>query len=306
LVETAKGLHTVNALKNTTRLDISAQFYRALHGDLHVLTDTQLIEHYHLFGEDEGRCAHPFCFTDLLLSSITPAEDVLEIGPYVNPTIRGARVRYFDVLDSAGLIARAAAIGFPDQVAPMIDYVSPTGDLAIVDENAFDVVFSCHCIEHVPDLIRHLDGVARILRAGGRYIIMIPDKRFCHDHYMNESTVADVIQAHHEHRVTHNLAAFIEGSAFATHNDPKRHWIGDHGIQKVFEEPNVIQTAIQNYIEADGRYTDMHAWRFTPRGFRDMITQLLSAKLTQLFPEVVLGTGRDLNTFVAVLKLVSP
>jgi|HubBroStandDraft_1064217.scaffolds.fasta_scaffold88926_2 SAM-dependent methyltransferase len=287
------------------RLDMSPSCYRALHEDLRSLTDDQLAEHYHLFGEDEGRCAHPLCFTELLRSSIQPTEDVLEIGPYVYPKIHGARVKYFDVLDGAGLLARAAAIGYPGQIEPKIDYVSPTGDLAIVDQNAFDVVFSCHCLEHVPDLIRHLDEVARILRPGGRYILMLPDKRFCHDHYMPTSRVADVIQAHHERRTIHNLASFIEGGAFVTHNDSKRHWSGDHGVPKILEEPNAIPTAMQSYLDADGRYTDMHAWWFTPRSFREILLQLASVQLTRLRPDIVLGTPRDRNTFNAILTLVS-
>jgi SAM-dependent methyltransferase len=187
-----------------TRLDIDVDFYRSLHPDLHVLTDSQLAEHYHRCGEHEGRPASPLSFVNILLDSIRSSEDALEVGPNCSPKLKGERARYFDVLDSAGLAARAASAGAPGQIAPHIDYVSPLGDLSIVETAAFDAIFSSHCIEYVPDLIRHLNQAARILRPGGRYLLMIPDKRYCHDHYIAASTVAEVIQVYHEQRHPRN------------------------------------------------------------------------------------------------------
>lgn len=285
-----------------TRLDIDPPFYRGRYADLHELTDDQLAQHYHLFGEEEGRQANPMGFANVFFSSVKPDEDVLEIGPYLSPGMRGDRVKYFEILDSDGLIARAASIGHHNIPVPRIDYVSPAGDLAIVEDNMFDVVFSCHCIEHVPDLIRHLNHVDRILRPGGRFMVMIPDKRYCFDHHVSTSTIADVVQAWHERRVAPNLANFVQGYALATHNDTKRHWAGDHGTQKVFEDPGIVSESIQKYEETTESYTDLHVWRFTPRSFREITTQLLSAQLTRLRPDVVVGTSKDSNTFFAILR----
>ncbi len=49
---------------------------------------------------------------------------------------------------------------------PKIEYLSPTGDLTIVNRR-FHAVLSSHCIEHQPDLIRHLQHVAALLDPGG-------------------------------------------------------------------------------------------------------------------------------------------
>jgi SAM-dependent methyltransferase len=284
-----------------TRLDIDVDFYRSLHPDLHVLTDSQLAEHYHRCGEHEGRPASPLSFVNILLDSIRSSEDALEVGPNCSPKLRGERVRYFDVLDSAGLAARAASAGAPGQIAPHIDYVSPLGDLSIVETAAFDAIFSSHCIEHVPDLIRHLNQAARILRPGGRYLLMIPDKRYCHDHYIAASTVAEVIQVYHEQRVTHGIANYVQNFALTTHNDSKRHWAGDHGVQKIVEDPGAFARAMQIYQDASGGYTDLHAWRFTPRGFRDLLNQIAVNGLIGLWPSRVVGTLRNINSFMAIL-----
>jgi hypothetical protein len=42
---------------------------------------------------------------------------------------------------------------------------------------AFATRISSHCIEHQPDLIGHLIGVARLLSTNGLYFLTILDKR---------------------------------------------------------------------------------------------------------------------------------
>ncbi len=152
---------------------------------------------------------------------------VLEIGPFCNPCMTGRNVRYFDVLDRAGLLKRAAEQGYLVVSAPKIDFVSPVGDLSVVDAT-FDAVVSSHCIEHQPDLVAHLAEVARILEPGGRYFLLVPDKRFCFDHFLAPSTVAGVVDAWKEGRKVHRLASVLEHRALTTHNDTARHWAGDH------------------------------------------------------------------------------
>ena len=89
-------------------------------------------------------------------------------------------------------------------------------------------VFSSHCIEHQPDLVRHLQEVANLLEPDGAYFLLIPNKLYCFDHFIAETSVADVMLAHHLGHRVHTLASVIEHRALTTHNDPSRHWLGDH------------------------------------------------------------------------------
>jgi len=213
-------------------------------------------------------------------------------------------VKYFDVMNRPALEQRARSIGMPDAAAPEIDFVSAVGNLAVVDET-FDYVLSSHCIEHQPDLITHLQQVARILRPCGRYFLLIPDKRYCFDALIAESTIADVFDAHQSGRTVHSLKSVIEHRALTTHSDCIRQWSGDHGnVQS--EGPGRVLASIQEFTAANGGYVDVHAWYFTPwsiqflfktlhdAGYIDFtVERLYPTRLNSLEFWMVLSRGAD-------------
>ena len=102
----------------------------------------------------------------------------LELGPFCNPLLYGPNVKYFDVLDAAGLKERAERIDYKIVRNVEIDYVSPTGDLnAIKDVDSFSMVVSAHCVEHQLDLVRHLQSVSKLLVDGGYYVMAVGFQR---------------------------------------------------------------------------------------------------------------------------------
>ena len=144
--------------------------------------------------------------------SIPSDAKVLEIGPGFRPCMVGPGVKYLDILDARALAEGATAFNKDASRVPRIDYVSSAGDLSIVDER-FEFVISSHCIEHQPDLIRHLREVERLLEPGGCYALVIPDRRFCFDHYLRDSAVEDVVQAFREQRKVHTFNSVVEHRA---------------------------------------------------------------------------------------------
>ena len=82
-----------------------------------------------------------------LVDAIPENARVLEVGPFGNPTMRGSNVSYFDVLTTEELCIRAVEHQHDPKAVPNIDFVSPNGDLSVVD-GSFDIVFSAHCLEH--------------------------------------------------------------------------------------------------------------------------------------------------------------
>lgn len=282
-------------------LSINAEIYGEIYDDLHGKTATELNTHYQSVGELEGRIASPFSIPKGLLSIVCSSDSVLEIGPFGSPLVLGQRVKYFDILDRNALIERAFKVGYSTQNIPNIDYISKNGDLSIVEDRNFDFVVSCHCIEHQPDLIEHLSQVSRILKPGGFYLLMIPDKRYCFDHFLAESTIADVIQAHFEKRTSHSLANLLNHHFLTTHNDLSRHWLGDHGETIGVVDAGSIARILQEYTLSNGSYIDVHAWQFTPRSFLNLLDQLHKSGLTTLTPKHVFGTPHNSNTFCAAL-----
>lgn len=274
--------------------------YRAVNGDLGHLDDAGLRLHYEQYGRAEGRVAAPMALREALLTRIGDGRSVLEIGPFCSPLLRGRHVEYLDVLDAGQLRRRAAEIGADPAGCP--ELIHHVGDLDRV-QRRFDAVVSSHAIEHQPDLVRHLNEVARILEPGGAFFLMIPDKRYCFDHFIAESTIADILQAHHERRRRHDLASVIEHAALATHNDPARHWAGDHGAE-VADRTARVEHGLALHAAADGGYVDVHAWYFTPDSFRLGIDTLAGLGLIALAAAEVYDTPFQRNEFCAVLRRV--
>jgi SAM-dependent methyltransferase len=288
-------------MNNSLFLSIDPEFYGRIYEDLQGKTNDELLLHYQNIGEIEGRAASPFSVAKGLLSVINPGESVLEIGPFANPLTRGKGVKYFDIMDRKSLVKLAQERGYSTVNIPEIDFVSENGDLSIVEDKSFDILVSRHCIEHQPDLVEHLNQASRILKSGGLYLLMIPDKRYCFDHFLTESSIADVVQAHFEKRTSHNLSSLIKRHLLLTHNDYARHWAGDHGPMPTVRDARAISRVLEEYSSASGTYIDVHAWQFTPRSFLSLIEQLHHAELVTLMPRHVFGTTRNSNTFCAVL-----
>ncbi|WP_200911545.1 methyltransferase domain-containing protein [Sphingomonas sp. Leaf33] len=277
-----------------------AAFYTRTNTDLAGFTPEEAAEHFANFGIAEGRQGHPFGSRQAFTERLASYASVLEIGPFCKPTARGPNVRYLDVLDETELRERASALGADADACPAkIDYL---GDIHDIDD-AFAAVVSSHCIEHQPDLIHHLDGVARVLSPGGRYFLYVPDKRYCFDHFMAESTIADVIQAHRERRTVHTLRSVIEHHALNTHNDPATHWAGRHDTGHGAAFADRVKLAIEMHDTADG-YLDVHAWYFTPHSFAGLMTALYDIGLSRLRLTEIYPTRRDDAEFYAVLERV--
>lgn len=281
---------------NPFALDVD--FYRNRYPDLAHMTGDEARDHFVRHGAGEGRQAVAVGCRPAFIERLKGFGSILEIGPFCNPVVRGANVRYLDVLDAAGLRARAAEIGLDVGDCPeAIHHVGHIDDVTAT----FDAVVSSHSIEHQPDLVRHFEGVARILRPGGEYHLLVPDKRYCFDHFIPESTVADVIQAHEDKRMAHSLRSVIEHRALTTHNDPGAHWQGTHGERHPSNQPDRIRAAIDEYRSADG-YVDVHAWYFTPTNFWNITHALYVCGLTRLKPVEIHPTLHGTLEFLAVLR----
>lgn len=277
---------------------IDPDTYRATDPALGHLSDEEAIAHYRAHGRQQGVVASPLALRENLLAFVGESGSVLEIGPFHSPLMRGANVEYLDVLDAGQLRARASHTGGnPDGVPEVIHHV---GSLDAVDRR-YDAVLSSHAVEHQPDLVRHLQQVERILQPGGGYFLIVPDKRYCFDHFIAESTIADVLQAHAEERRVHTLKSVIEHRALTVHNDSLRHWQGDHGSPERNRAARA-QAAMEEYRGAAGGYIDVHAWYFTPPTFRSVVTTLRDLGLIGLEIAGIYHPAFGRNEFCAILR----
>ncbi len=240
-----------------------------------------------------------------LISTLGNSGLCLEIGAYFHPIVKGNNVRYFDVFDTEELRRRAELDPNPfvrPESIPEVHYSDLNGDISTIDQK-FSEVVSSHCIEHQPDLIGHLEKVYDLLESGGRYVVIVPDKRFCFDHFNPISTIGDVLQASLERRDRHSLASIIRMIADTTHNDPARHWQGDHADASYQSEyVQKIQNAVTAYEQANGAYIDCHAWYFTPASFAHICDTLIAMKKIRLQLEGIGDTRTNTLEFTAVFR----
>lgn len=276
-----------------------ADHYVETYPDLGHLDPLAARQHYVEHGQAEGRRANRLATRQDFINLIPRDATSLEIGPFYSPVLTGPNVSYFDVLSQTELRARARSLNIDDAHIPRIDFVSSTGDLAEVNRT-FGSVVSSHCIEHQPDLIYHLEQVSRILAPKGRYYVLLPDKRYCFDVLIAETTIAEVIGAHQQRRRVHPLKSVIEHRAMTTHNDVARHWAGDHGVLPDDHVARIVK-AMEEYRAAAGEYIDVHAWYFTPQNAPDILYTLSGLGMIDLVVERCYPTLNHTNEFWMVL-----
>lgn len=277
--------------------EFSPGCYRAYYPALALLSDAALARHYERRGRAEGRVGAPQALRRQFIDALQTDAPALEIGAFHRPMLKGPATRHFDIRTHDQLVAYAEEIGEDPSGVPPVDFVSPLGDMSIIGER-FALVASSHVVEHQPDLVGHLRQVETLLEPGGLYALVIPDCRYCFDHFIAPSTVAEAVAA--QGLRVHGLGKIIEMRALTTHNDAVRHWHGDHG-----EPDNVAdmtREAIREWEASGGGYVDVHGWRFTPDSFREIVTQLRSLGLTGFTAHRVYPTPYRSSEFCAVLE----
>ena len=227
--------------------------------------------------------------------------EILEIGPLNRPLVQGKFVFYFDLLPTNELKARASTEGLDASTVPQIHFSDPNGNLLGVKKKFYDVI-SSHCIEHQPDLINHLNQVSELLfDVGSRYWVVIPDKRYCFDALLPESSLSEIVQSHHENQTKPSIWKVIEHRAMTTHNDSIEHWLGNHG-EYGSDLKQRWDAAVNEFELSNGKYIDVHCWQFTPNSFSKLIGNLYSLRLINFEVEEFFETPINGIEFCAVLK----
>ena len=237
-------------------------------------------------------------FTNLVNQELSS----LEIGPFNSPSLTGKNVKYFDVLDKQGLIERAKGYNLDISRIPDIDFVSPIGDLKII-KTKFDAVFTAHNIEHQLDLVEHMNDVYNLLNDNGLYYMVVPDRRYCFDHFLPPSLMSDVLNAHHLSMNRHSLRTVLTACE-TTHNNPNLHWKGDSGVGLYSNHRlECYKTTLNNYFETE-KYIDFHQWRFQPENFVFIFNSLYRMGLIKLKLEKVYCTPLNSFEFEAVFRKI--
>ncbi|MBL4774252.1 MAG: methyltransferase domain-containing protein [Alcanivoracaceae bacterium] len=138
----------------------------------------------------------------------------------------------------------------------------------------YDWLIASHLIEHTPDLVEFINNCEEILNANGVISLVIPDKRYCFDHYRPLTGLSQVVDGHLQKRTIHTPGSIAEYYLNVVSKNNTIAWNKYvEGEYKFIHEPTDA-TRGMNSVLLNNKYIDIHAWCFTPHSFRLLINDL--------------------------------
>ncbi len=202
----------------------------------------------------------------------------LEIGPSYNPIAAkaaGFDVRTMDHASREELVAKYSRIGMEAEQLDRIEEVDfiwtgqPLTDAVNTGER-FDYIIASHVIEHTVDPIAFLNECGELLSDNGVICLVVPDKRFCFDHFRPLSSAGQLVEAHLFPRPVHGPASFVDTHLLTVRrNGTQNTWTATtaDGIGLVPCPWETVGRTLSD-IEPQDTYIDIHRWVFTPASFR--------------------------------------
>ncbi len=249
-------------------------------------------EHWRTFGKSEGR---PVTVEGSRIAIVRAELDVagrgIELGPLDKPIMSkrdGHRVEIVDYLDTAGLRERYGAelhVGVDVSLIEEVDHVSQGQSLTelVGNEGAYEWIVASHVIEHIPDLVSFLQDVERMLSPTGRLGLVIPDKRYCFDHYGELTTTGQIVDAFVERRTRPTAGQVIDYFARTAQVGGAIAWGKTPGVVPELKYGlEEVRDGHRRSLDGDDFGGEIHCWRFTPESFRLIIAELNALGMTSL------------------------
>jgi len=125
--------------------------------------------------------------------------DVLEIGPGINPfpTAAGATVVFADKSVAGGRDQNwPELIGEPKGPQADLDVDIDVAGLGAIASESLDVVIASHVLEHLANPIHAIEELARVLRPGGKLVIVMPERRMTFDAQRVPTPLSHLLEEH--------------------------------------------------------------------------------------------------------------
>lgn len=233
----------------------------------------------------------------------------VEIGPSHNPVAPrkdGYHVEVIDHLTRDQLVSKYEGHGVALENIEEVDYVWRGEKYTELTGKSkyYDWIIASHVIEHSPDLIGFLVGCDGILKDGGVVSLVVPDKRFCFDHYRPITGLGKIVDAHLTPQSIHSAGNVAEYYLNVVSKAGNIAWgARSPGVYACVHSAGDASNGIKSVLE-HGAYIDIHAWCFVPHSFRLIIDDLYTLGLIafrelDFFPTegcefyITLGRGGD-------------
>lgn len=214
----------------------------------------------------------------------------IEIGPSHNPIApkrKGYNVHIIDHMNREDLISKYESHGLNLDNIEEVDFVWQGESYAELTQTQkfYDWIIASHLIEHTPDLIGFLQDCDSILKEDGVLSLVIPDKRYCFDHFRPITGLSKIIDSHYEQNSIHTPGTVAEYYLNVVAQNGNIAW--DSKTRGDYSFIHTIDNALQGMdsVLKDKAYIDVHSWCFVPHSFRLMIQDLFNLGLIS-FQEV--------------------
>jgi SAM-dependent methyltransferase len=148
--------------------------------------------------------------------------------------------------------------------------------------NHYDWIVACHVIEHTPDLIAFLKDCETVLNERGVLALVVPDKRYCFDHFRPLTGLARIVDSHANQNRIHSEGTAAEYFMQVVSRGKQNDWPGFSLGQFAFiHTPQEAIHAIRA-IREERQFLDLHAWCFVPSSFRLLMHDLYLLGYTRL------------------------
>jgi predicted SAM-dependent methyltransferase len=208
----------------------------------------------------------------------------IEIGPSHNPVApkkEGYNVEIIDHMNREQLVAKYKGHGVALANIEEVDYVWRGEKYAELTGKSkhYDWIIASHVIEHSPDLIGFLLGCDGILKDDGVVSLVVPDKRFCFDHYRPITGLGKIIDAHLSPQPIHSAGNVAEYFLNVVSKAGNIAWGAEStGAYACVHSTDDARQGIKSVVEK-GAYVDIHAWCFVPHSFRLLVDDLFNLGL---------------------------
>ncbi len=211
----------------------------------------------------------------------------LEIGPSfapVAPKKEGYRVHVLDHCDRAALLEKYHEHKVNLDAIEDVDFVwdgRPYAEL-VGRAHEYSWIIASHVLEHTTDLVGFLNDCDSLLRADGVLSLVVPDQRYCFDHFRSLTNLGRVIDAALQRPRLHSPGTAVEYFLNVVHRTGRTGW--SHGDRGTFAHPHTMAEArrAMQEVRDHGVYLDVHEWCFTPTSFRLMMRDLSDLELISL------------------------
>lgn len=203
----------------------------------------------------------------------------LEIGPSHNPIApkkRGFNVEILDHLSKNELISKYREHNVNLSNIEDVDYIwkGESYSKLIGKKNHYDWAIASHLIEHTPDLISFLNDCSEILNDSGVLSLVIPDKRYCFDHFRPHTGISKIIDSHYNKNKIHTPGTAAEYFLNVVSKNGGTAWdLNTKGEYAFVHNATNAQDSMKQILN-DNAYLDLHSWCFTPNSFRLIIHDL--------------------------------